>query len=134
MIGAAMMESSSLILDTICCVSLVLQWILSVPFALRFLFAREPLVMSKVLGIVSRAISTYLIKKVGLSKKTARTSAVTLSSLFGSALNLNIHFHMVFLNGVYVDAGAGESDQHFIAIHSHRVADIVRLTHNTVHE
>jgi hypothetical protein len=105
-----------------------------VPFALHFLFAREPLVMSKVLGIVSRAISTYLIKKVGHSKKTSRTGAVTFSSRFGSALNLNIHFHMLFLDGVYGDAGVGECDQHFIAIHSHRVAYIVSLTHNTVHE
>jgi len=34
---------------------------------------------------------------------TARTGAVTLIQRFGSALNLNIHFHMLFLDGVYVD-------------------------------
>jgi hypothetical protein len=57
--------------------------------------------------IVCRAISTYLIKKVGHNKKTARTAAVTLSSRFGSALNLNIYFHMLFFDGVNVDAGVG---------------------------
>jgi hypothetical protein len=36
---------------------------------------------------------------------------------------------LLFLDGVYVDAGVGASDQRFIAIHSHRVADIVSLTH-----
>jgi hypothetical protein len=79
--------------------------------------------MSKVLGIICRTISTYLIKKVGHSKKTARTGAVTLIQRFGSALNLNIHFHILFLDGVYVDTDVGEGDQRFIAIHSHRVAD-----------
>jgi len=34
------------------------------------------------------------------------STAVTLIQRFGSALNLNIHFHMLFLDGVYV----GEAD------------------------
>jgi hypothetical protein len=50
----------------------------------------------------------HLVKKAGYSKKTARTGAVTLIQRFGrsgapAALNLNIHFHMLFLDGVYVD-------------------------------
>ena len=39
--------------------------VLSVPFPLRFLFARDPAVMGKVLGIVYRAIATHLIRKAG---------------------------------------------------------------------
>ena len=45
----------------------------------------------------------HLVKKAGYSKKAVRTGAVTLIQRFGSALNLNIHFHMLFLDGVYVD-------------------------------
>jgi len=45
----------------------------------------------------------HLVKKADYSKKAARTGAVTLIQRFGSALNLNIHFHMLFLDGVYVD-------------------------------
>ncbi len=41
------------------------QWVLSVPFQLRFLFAREPQVMGQVLRIVYRAIETHLIHKAG---------------------------------------------------------------------
>jgi len=29
-----------------------------------------------------------------------RTGAVTLIQRFGSALNLNVHFHMIFVDGV----------------------------------
>ena len=38
-----------------------------------------------------------------MARQTARTGAVTLIQRFGSALNLNIHFHMLFLDGVYVN-------------------------------
>ena len=69
---------------------------------LRFLFARDAQVMGRVLGIVYRAIETHLIHKAGLIRATAQTGAVTLIQSFGSALNLHIHFHMLFLDGVYV--------------------------------
>ncbi len=58
--------------------------------------------MGKVLGIVYRAISTHLIHKAGHSLKEGATGAVTLIQRFGSALNLNIHFHVLFLDGIYV--------------------------------
>jgi hypothetical protein len=37
----------------------------------------------------------------------AHTGAVTLIQRFGSALNLNLHFHMLFLDGVYVERSDG---------------------------
>jgi hypothetical protein len=58
--------------------------------------------LSQVLSVVYRAISTYLIKQTGFTVASgAKTGAVTLIQRFGSALNLNIHFHMLFLDGVY---------------------------------
>jgi hypothetical protein len=62
-----------------------------------------------VLGIVYRVIATYLIRKAGFSAKRAHTGAVTLIQRFGSALNLNPHFHMLFLDGVYVDTQTAHS-------------------------
>ena len=41
--------------------------VLSVPFQLRFLFAGQPQVMGRVLGIVYRAIETHLIHQAGLT-------------------------------------------------------------------
>ncbi|MDL2478836.1 transposase, partial [Klebsiella pneumoniae] len=38
--------------------------------------------------------------------QVAKTGAVTLIQRFGSALNLNVHFHMLFLDGVYVGSDA----------------------------
>jgi len=44
------------------------QWVLSVPFPLRFLFASNSTAMTGVLGIVYRAISTHFSHKAGLKK------------------------------------------------------------------
>ena len=65
------------------------QWVLSFPYPLRFLFATRPAVLSQVLAIVYRAISTFLIRRAGLCVGAgARTGAVTFIQRFGSALSL----------------------------------------------
>ena len=77
------------------------QWVLSFP--LRLLFAKDPRIMGLVLNLVHRAISTYLIKKAGLKKRKsgAKTGSATFIQRFGGSLNLNIHFHIMYLDGVY---------------------------------
>ena len=97
-----MVDSAALLVDEVLPAVPIRQWVLSVPFPLRFLFAREPAVMGSVLGIVIRAISTHLIDEAGHTRSHAQTGAVTLIQRFGGALNLNIHFHMLFPDGVYV--------------------------------
>jgi hypothetical protein len=52
-----------------------------------------------VLDIVYRCITMHLVKKAGGSCKTSQTGAVNLIQRFGSALNLNIDFPMLFLDG-----------------------------------
>lgn len=61
------------------------------------------------LGIVYRTLATHLIKQAGYTHQTARTGAVTLIQRFGSALNLNIHFHMLFLDGVFIQNKTGQT-------------------------
>ena len=48
------------------------------------------------------------VKQAGLSRKSGQTGAVTLIQRFGSALNLNLHYHLLFLDGAYTQ---GESDR-----------------------
>ena len=107
-----MAESAALLVDEVFPEQPVRQWVLSFPFQLRFLFASRPQLMGRVLGIVYRAISSHLIKKSGFTRKTAQTGAVTLIQRFGSALNLNVHFHMLFLDGVYTTTPWGKSRFH----------------------
>lgn len=102
-----MAESAALLVDEVLPEQPMRQWVLSFPFQLRFMFASRPEIMGRVLGIVYRVVATHLVKKAGYTKKSAQTGAVTLIQRFGSALNLNIHFHMLFLDGVYVDQPNG---------------------------
>ena len=72
-----MADSAAHLVDEVLPEKPIRQWVLSVPFQLRFLFATQPQVMSKVLAIVHRVISTFLIKRAGLTVKSgAQTGAV----------------------------------------------------------
>ena len=83
-----MADGAALLVDKVLPHQPMRQWVLSVPFPLRFLLASQPAVMGKVLGIVYRAIATHLIHQAGYTKASAQTGAVTLIQCFGGALNL----------------------------------------------
>ena len=68
-----MVESAALLVDEVLPHLPMRQWVLSFPFQLRFLFASRPEVMSRVLGIVYRAIETDLIQQAGGTRATAKT-------------------------------------------------------------
>ena len=121
-----MAESAALLVDEVFPEQPVRQWVLSVPYPLRFLFASRPAVMGQVLGIVCRCFATHLIKKAGLSGKTAQTGAVTLIQRFGSALNLNIHLHMLVLDGAYVERS--DRSLRFLWVKAPSSAEFTRLT------
>jgi hypothetical protein len=105
--------------------------VLSVPYPLRFLFASNPKVMTNVLGIVDRSIATHLTHKAGFARPLAQTGAVTLIQRFGSALNLNIHFHMLFLDGVYIDNKHGTS--RFYWVKAPTCEELTKLMHTIAH-
>ena len=56
-----MAERAALLVDEVLPREPMRQWVLSVPFASRYLFATDPAVMGQVLGIVYRAIASYLV-------------------------------------------------------------------------
>ena len=61
-----MVESAALLIDAVLLRLPIRQWVLSVPFQLRLLFAGQPRVMGRVLGVLYRAIETHLIHPAGL--------------------------------------------------------------------
>jgi len=122
-----MAESAALLVDEVLPGQPMRQWVLSFPFPLRFLFASRPEIIGRVLGIVYRVIATHLVKKAGHTHQTAKTGAVTLIQRFGSALNLNIHFHMLFLDGVYVDQPDGAA--RFRWVKAPTSAELTQLAH-----
>jgi hypothetical protein len=59
-----------------------------------------------VLGTAYRTISSFLLRRAGLTRTTGPTGAVTIVQRFRSALNLNVHSHLPFMDGVYLADGA----------------------------
>ena len=126
-----MAESAALLVDEVLPEQPMRQWVLSFPFQLRFLFASRPEIMGRVLGIVYRVIATQLVKKTGHTHQAAKTGAVTLIQRFGSALNLNIHFHMLFLDGVYVERPNGTA--RFRWVKAPTTEELTQLAHTIAH-
>ncbi len=67
------------------------------------------------------------MNKAGFTKKQAKTGAVTLIQRFGSALNLNIHFHMLFLEGAISQNPWGGTT--FTLIKAPSQSDMVEIVH-----
>lgn len=122
-----MVEAAALLVDEVFPAQPVRQWVLSLPYPLRFLLASRPEVVGKVLGIVYRCVATHLIRKAGFTRSTAQTGAVTLIQRFGSALNLNVHFHMLFLDGVFTEQANGRLRFH--PTKAPTAADLSELAH-----
>jgi hypothetical protein len=79
------------------------QWVLSLPFALRYRLAYDSRLVSDVLRIFMQVVFSSLRrrarKREGIQK--AQCGAVTFVQRFGGSLNLNIHLHSLVLDGVY---------------------------------
>ncbi|MBY3801829.1 transposase zinc-binding domain-containing protein, partial [Pseudomonas aeruginosa] len=121
-----MAESARHLVDEVFGPRPVRQWVLSFPYPLRFLFASKPEAIGPVLGIVHRVIAGWLADQAGVPRDTAQCGVVTLIQRFGSALNLNIHFHMLWLDGVYEDTT--ERPQRKPRLHHTRAPTSAQLT------
>ena len=80
----------------------VRQWVLSVPWSLRYQLAFDAALCTEVLAVFMRVIFGWLkstAKNQGL--RDAQGGAITVVQRFGSSLNLNLHLHSLVLDGVY---------------------------------
>jgi hypothetical protein len=80
----------------------VRQWVLSFPRRVRFLAARHPALASQLLDLFTRAVFAWqrrCARRLGAADP--RTGGVTAVQRFGSALNLNVHFHTLTPDGVF---------------------------------
>jgi hypothetical protein len=96
----------------------VRQWVVSVPIPLRFWMAINSELMGQVNAIITRAIGAHYKKAVRhflLEGEELQTASVSVIQRFGGALNLNIHFHQLWVDGAY--AGAEDEETGHIQAH-----------------
>jgi hypothetical protein len=81
----------------------VRQWVLSLPFELRYRLAWDHELCRAVLAVYTRALLGFYRKRAkGPGHPEGRTGTVTVIQRFGGALNLNVHFHTLAVDGVFV--------------------------------
>ena len=85
------------------------QYVLSLPHALRFKMAYSAGATSAVLGAFISAINSDLRRRARKRKLHGRlqTGSLTVVQRFGSLLNLNVHFHVIAMDGVYAEQPDG---------------------------
>jgi Putative transposase/Transposase zinc-binding domain len=103
------------------------QWVLSLPYALRYRMAYDHDLCRAVLAVTTRALMSFQrrrAKKLGITDP--HTGTVTVIQRFGSGLRLNVHFHTLLPDGVFV-ADQATGTVSFIELPPPTDDDVARL-------
>jgi Putative transposase len=83
----------------------VRQWVLSLPWELRGLSAMKPGVVGAMDRIFAEEIARLTRRLAGI--EGTQTGSVGCPQMFGSSLNLHVHFHTIAADGVFEKTDAG---------------------------
>jgi hypothetical protein len=86
----------------------VRQWVLSLPYRLRYLLAWDHGLARAVLAVSVRVLLGFQrrrARRYGI--RDGRSGSVTVIQRFGGGLNLNVHFHTLLLDGVFFEGQEG---------------------------
>jgi len=101
--GHRMAESAAHLVDRVLPEVPIRQWVLTLPYPLRYRCAYGASLTSEILRAFLRALFAELRRRARQhwEMRAPQCGAVTFIQRFGSALNLNVHFHTLALDGVY---------------------------------
>jgi Putative transposase len=103
-----MAELAAHLVDAVLPLVPVRQWVLTLPYRLRYLLAWD----HRLLGAVLAVLGFYRRGAHGLGVPGGRGGAVTVIQRFGGGLQLNVHFHSLFLDGVFAEHADGSLEFH----------------------
>jgi Putative transposase len=106
------------------------QWVVSVPIPLRYWMAASQDLTAKVHKIIRTTIAQYYVNQAvtrGVKRQEVQSGSVTFIQRFGSALNLNVHYHLIFLEGVYFDRTDQGRQPRFITAEPPSDADVAAV-------
>ena len=84
------------------------QFVRSLPFEIRYRVAWDGKLISALLAVFLRTVTAWYRRQARAQGYTdAGCGSVTFVQRFGSAINLNPHFHVLLFDGVYVAAAEG---------------------------
>ena len=129
-----MADTAAWLVDRVLPEAPVRQWVLSLPFALRYRLAYDRELTSAVLGVFVRAVFGSLRRRAHPHAREqvrhVQCGAVTFIQRFGGALNLNVHFHSLVIDGVYL-ASPGRETVRFAPLPPPDDAEVERVATRT---
>ncbi len=104
--GRRMADTAAHLVDRVLPEVPIRQWVLTLPYPLRYRCAYDARLASAVLRAFLRALFAELRRRARRqwAARPDQCGAVTFIQRFGSAMNLNLHFHTLALDGVYTGA------------------------------
>ncbi len=132
--GRRMAESSAHLMDHVFPSAVpVRQWVLTLPYPLRYRCAYDARLTSEVLRAFLRALFAQLRRRVRRrwGVLAEQCGAVSFIQRFGSALNLNLHFHTLALDGGYAYAAGHEKTPRFLVLPPPRHDEVARVLTGT---
>ena len=101
--GRRMSDTAAHLVDRVLPEVPVRQWVLPLPYRLRYRCAYDAKLMSEVLNVFLRTLFASLRRRARKQGTLGRLQcgAVSFLQRFGSAINLNCHVHTLTLDGVY---------------------------------
>jgi hypothetical protein len=125
--GRRMAETAAHLVDHVFPEVPVRQWVLSVPFHLRYRLAYDSSLVGAVAQIFVRAIFSSILRRAGIpsSNRKARCGAVGFIQRFSDALNLDPHFHVMAMDGIYIENG--ENELTFVRVGPPSDAEVARV-------
>ena len=99
--GRRMANTAAHLVDRVIPAVPVRQWVLSLPFELRARAAFDAKVLTALVRAFAKALGARhrsWARSLGIE---AEFGAITFVQRFGSSLNLNVHFHVVVIDGVF---------------------------------
>ncbi len=130
--GRRMTETAAHLVDNVFPMHVpVRQWVLSLPIRLRYILAYDKELCARAINLFVREVFRWYrwCAKVELgldSVSEAKCGSVTFVQRFDSAVRLNVHFHMLALDGVYIrDEDSGSLT--FYALPEPTTEDVARV-------
>lgn len=124
--GKRMTELAAHLVERVISVVPTRQWVLSLPHRLRYRLAYSHELCCAVLRVFAHALlSHYRARAKKFGVRDGHSGTVTFIQRFGGALNLNVHFHTVVLDGVFFENAHGEL--HFKKLPPPTDAEVTRL-------
>jgi len=131
--GRRMADTAAQLVDRVLPEVAIRQWVLTLPYPLRYRCAYDARLTSAVLRSFIQALFAELRRR---SRRTwglraEQCGAVTFIQRFGSALNLNVHFHTLALDGAYAYASGQEQALRFLPLPPPDVDAVARVLAGT---